>query len=368
MLQREPTGTGWQVTLHSHGMLRFLPAAFLGVWLCGWALGEYFALTLLGSALQGAFGPGFLAGVMPTMRSTPPSREGLPLLFTFLCVWLPLWTLGGFGALSRLLSLLFGREVIRCGTEGLAIERFTLFPASRTRLDPRQVAGFRTRGPIVLADTPAKAVLVAQLGTPAERAELVASLEEWRKSFGPTLAPAADQSPVPGWQVVTDETGALALTPSPRVQHVIGGVLLGLGAACAASLAAIAAQTQDVRLLVACAALGLPGALCLYGGGWLVGVRESWHPRAGTLERRRVGFGRVWSREFRPLGLELRVSTGSEGDSRWTLVVSGEGGEQVLASSTRDANLPSSLGRWLAERAGVELVQKGQESRLQMAG
>src|SRR5205814_9621455 len=101
------------------------------------------------------------------------------------------------------------------------------------------------------------------------RAELVAALEEWRKTFGPPLAPAADQSPVPGWQVVTEDSGVLALTPSPRTQHVVGGVLVGLGAACAASLAALALPAFDVRLLVAVAALGLPGALCVYGGVWL---------------------------------------------------------------------------------------------------
>ena len=50
------------------------------------------------------------------------------------------------------------------------------------------------------------------------------------------------------------------------------------------------------------------------------------------------------------------------------VLMSGEDGEQVLASSSRDANLPTSLGRWLAERTGVELVQKGQESHMRMAG
>lgn len=49
--------------------------------------------------------------------------------------------------------------------------------------------------------------------------------------------------------------------------------------------------------------------------------------------------------------------------------MSGAGKHQRVASSTRDPDLPMSLGQWFAQRTGVELVQqKGQESGLQKAG
>jgi len=64
MLEREPSGSGWQVTLRARGVSRFFLAAFLGAWLCGWAAGEYFALGLLGAALRSALGPGFSAAFL----------------------------------------------------------------------------------------------------------------------------------------------------------------------------------------------------------------------------------------------------------------------------------------------------------------
>src|SRR5439155_6794674 len=170
------------------------------------------------------------------------------------------------------------------------------------------------------------------------------------------------------WQVVTDESGALALTPVPGLQHAIGAVLIAVAAACIGAAAAVGARAPGVPALVAAVVLGLPGALCVYGATWLLAVRERWLPRPGMLERRRLAFGRVWSREFTPLGLELRARPDSDGDARWTLVVSGGGKEHVVASSLHDPNLPTSLGQWLAERTGVELVQKGQESGLRKAG
>ncbi len=368
MLDREPNGSGWQVTLRAQGVLRFLPAAFLCVWLCGWAMGEYFALTILGSALQSAFGPGFLAGWLPTMHGAPPPREALPLFFAFVSVWLTLWTFGGLTALSTLLNLLFGREVVRWSADGLEIERYALFLTSASRLDARQLTGFRMRGHSLLADTRARAVCVAQQGTPAERVELMSVLAEWRKGFGPVLPLAADQSPVPGWQVITDESGAPALMPAPRVQRTLGAVLMAIAAAFLGAAVALSTRAHGVPLIVGAWVLGLAGLLCLYAATWLLAVRERWLPRPGVLERRRLAFGRVWSREFTPLGLELRARTDGDGDARWTLVVSGGGKEQVVASSLRDPNLPTSLGQWLAERTGVELVQKGQESGLRKAG
>jgi hypothetical protein len=368
MLEREPNGSGWQVTLCSQGLVRFLPAAFLCVWLCGWAFGEYFALTILGSALQSAFGPDFLAGWLPVMQGKLPPREALPFFFAFVSVWLAFWTFGGLAALSQLLSLLFGREVVRWSGEGLVIERYALFLISASRLEPGQLTGFRTRGQGLLADTRARAVPVARLGTPAEREELRGMLEEWRKGFGPVAPLAAGESPVPAWQVVSDESGAPAITPVPRTQQAVGAVLMAIAMAFIGAAVAVCARAHGVPVTVGAMALGMPGVLCLYGGAWLLAVRESWHPRRGMLERRRVALGRVWSREFTPLGLELRAYNDSDGDAHWTLVVSGGGKEQVMASSLRDPNLPMSLGTWLSERTGVELVQKGQESRFRKAG
>jgi hypothetical protein len=192
-------------------------------------------------------------------------------------------------------------------------------------------------------------------------------LAEWRNSFGPVDSLGPGGSPVPGWQVMTDESGVPAIAPAAVPRRGVGAVVLAVGMAFLGAAVALSARAHGVAVTVGALALAVPGGLCLSGGAWLLAVRESWHPRPGALERRRVALGRAWSREFTPLGLELRSSTDSDLDTHWTLVVSGGGGEQVMASSLRDPNLPASLGAWLSERTGVELVQEGQEAPIRKA-
>src|SRR5512138_821345 len=61
---------------------------FLGAWLCGWAMGETFAIGTLLGGREGK-GPG-----------------------AFLALWLVLWTVGGGAAIFAFLMNLVGREVI----------------------------------------------------------------------------------------------------------------------------------------------------------------------------------------------------------------------------------------------------------------
>ena len=50
------TVEGDSVTLRATGVGRYVEAAFLGVWIVGWAIGEAFALAVLGSMLAALFG------------------------------------------------------------------------------------------------------------------------------------------------------------------------------------------------------------------------------------------------------------------------------------------------------------------------
>jgi hypothetical protein len=83
-------------------------AAILGVWLCGWAMGEAMAIGTL------------LTGV-PDAGAT-----------LFLVAWLGAWTLGGGFALCALLWMLKGRERILLTPARLCIER-ELFGIGRSR-------------------------------------------------------------------------------------------------------------------------------------------------------------------------------------------------------------------------------------------
>ena len=368
MIQREPDGAdGWRASLRSTGVLRYFTAAFLGGWLCAWAFGEYFAFTLIASAVRAWLGPDVLSGWLPGGVGKLPPPGALPFFFAFITLWLTMWTFGGFMALSQMLTMLFGRELIRWGPDGLDIERIAVFPVSASKLAPHEITRFRTSRQGLVADRNGRVTRVAQLGTAADREELRTTLEAWRATFAPAQVTAPGQSPAPGWVVALDEVGALALEQDPRSRHTMGAVLMAFAMGFIGVAAAVSQTAHGAALVVGMLMLGGPGLVCLYAATWLLAVRESLRPRSGTLERRRTGFGRTWSREFTPLGLELRAGAESEDGARWTLVLTGGGKEQVLASAIGSPEPPLSLGQWFADRTGVELVRKGNENSLKAA-
>jgi len=79
----ERPAEGLVLRLKPRGIVRFISSAFLGVWLCGWAVGETFVLWML---LTGALS-------LLTGRPPEPGREPLQLgptlvVGAFLLVWL----------------------------------------------------------------------------------------------------------------------------------------------------------------------------------------------------------------------------------------------------------------------------------------
>jgi hypothetical protein len=368
MLITEPDGSGTQVTLRVSGILRFLPAAFLAVWLCGWAVGEWFALRLFASAVRTLLGWSFLERWFPALHGTPPSGPMIGFFVAFLVFWLTLWTVGGVGAFYQLLMLLFGRDVVRWDGETLEIRHSALWFASWERVDARAITGLRSARACLVADTRQRAVRVTRYGSDEDRAQLCALLEAWRASIAPPAPLAADESPVPTFVAFRDETGAIALT-RPRAPRRSMGVLLAvLGLALFAGMVSIFAQKSGVALVVGVLFLFLAGAACLAGSVWLLAARESWHMGAGRLERRRILFGRTWSAEFVPLELQLSSERDSDGDLRWALVVSGAGRRHTIASAIEDPNPPQTLGTWLAERTGARFVRRDLEGTLRRAG
>jgi len=127
MLEREGTEDGWQVEFRPEGaawMVLLLPAAFLGLWLCGWAVGEYVVGGLFLRGLRDAYAPGMALDVLPRFAvvfsrvqatlARGPAAYGL----VFFGVWLAFWTFGGLSAMSMLLSLVAGRYHLRWNASG----------------------------------------------------------------------------------------------------------------------------------------------------------------------------------------------------------------------------------------------------------
>ncbi len=75
---------------------------FLGFWLCGWLMGESFALKALLTGRAGIGGS------------------------LFLLVWLAFWTVGGAAAWLTFLWALTGEETIVIGPDGMSVRRTVL--------------------------------------------------------------------------------------------------------------------------------------------------------------------------------------------------------------------------------------------------
>ncbi len=81
---------------------------FLAVWLCGWAFGEFFALSTV------------LTGAVQSLTSGESALDGSWL---GLLIWLFFWTIGGGIALVIFLWQVAGREVIEISHDAFKIGR-----------------------------------------------------------------------------------------------------------------------------------------------------------------------------------------------------------------------------------------------------
>jgi hypothetical protein len=114
----ERTSEGWQLRLRARDPGRWPKAAFLALWLCGWAVGEAFAGSIL------------IRGLISHVTGTPPNPGGEPLrpgaaalLDLFVIVGLAIWTIGGIAALFELMRLLVGEDRLAVAGGRLIVER-----------------------------------------------------------------------------------------------------------------------------------------------------------------------------------------------------------------------------------------------------
>src|SRR5262245_40573744 len=113
----ERTPAGLEMHLRVTGIGRFFSAGFLAFWMCGWAVGEYFALWFLLRA-----GYALVMGEPLRNGHKPIELAGMLVIGAFLLIWLTLWTVGGVAAGMELLRRLFGRDRILVGPDSLEIK------------------------------------------------------------------------------------------------------------------------------------------------------------------------------------------------------------------------------------------------------
>ncbi len=345
------------------GLGRIPGALFLALWLSMWAVGEAFALFILGhgvwSLLTGspAFGSGEPAKMMPALA-----------VGAFMLIWLSIWTCGGVMAIQELFRLLWAED-------RLVLEHDILLhvrqrgPFKSTRRMPRDEIWrvfVRPANTALMIQLDSSLVELTDLGTPAQRVEaaqcLCAALElpERGKSAEPAALPD-------DWQEATGQMGEQLLVPNldtRRKQAFVVAIFTGL---VWTGLMLLAREALDEpNLWVVMLMLAALGVWLARQTLWLLRGRKEWRVEPGRLVHQTRISDEV-TELFEARALELTETHDSDGDPWYHLYAielvqspiaraGSKTPEKIrITHSIRDSTEPRCLGQWLSQKTAVPL-------------
>ena len=365
----ERVSEGWQVRLKPSGPVRYVAAAFLLFWLCGWAVGEGVALTFL------------TKGILALMNGAPFEEGHSPLqvgpalaIGGFLLLWLSLWTLGGIAAIGEVLRLLWSEDRLLANAGGITVVR-SRGPFRIRRELPRdllrRIVIDSPSGPIV-AETPRERIEITRLGTNEERKESAAAL---RSELGIREdAPRTDPVALPkGWTEVITPEGERAVTVDAATKRMRVRIVALAALAVGAFAFGLILESLHRVEVVPVAVIAVAGAVGVsWLTVWLARGRMEWRIGSGSLTLRRR-FGSTIKDVLEARRLELVVSRDSDGDEWIALEALGEGAAESrpehwtrvssknrrrITSVLRDPTVPRLLGAWLSKAASVPLEDR----------
>ena len=216
-------------TLRASGASRYFDAAFLAVWLAGWAVGEVVALGVFGLLIAALLAPGqgwpLSAAAARWLSSGPFS-----LLVLFVLLWLTFWTIGGVAAISHSLRSVAGEDRLRLLPAGLELRR-RAGPFRRVRtLERAAIRGIRIRlhDQALVADTLSGTELLTDLGTTAERNVVCQWLRNCLQIEDHHAATVDTTAAPPGWDVRIDEGSDTRLTRRAHQWRPVQALVLWL--------------------------------------------------------------------------------------------------------------------------------------------
>ncbi len=358
--------------LKPQGAGRFVSAAFLLFWLCGWAVGEGFALWILGKGASA-----LLTGESPADGGAPLEAGPAVAFGAFLLLWLALWTLGGIAAMGAVLRLLWSEDRLIAHAGGLTAVRFR-GPFRRTREFPRDTVRrivLVPRNDTLGVEMARETVELSCLGTRAEREETARALrselglspDETATEPGVATEPAVATLPK-GWQEIITPEGERALVSdlaTRKIQaRVLGFVTLGMGTVALFLLG----QSMGLPALLPLGLISMAASLALaWGTVWLARGRMEWRIEGGKVTLRRRFRSSVRD-VFEAHRLELTIRSDSDGDDWFTLEAVAHAVDAPAAgpapikpaknrrgvtSSIHDPDTPRKLGAWLAGAAKI---------------
>jgi hypothetical protein len=363
----ERTPEGLEARLKPRGVGRYFSAAFLSVWLCGWLVGECFALWILvmgaASLLTGGEVPGW----------SEPAEPAMALMTgVFLIVWLTFWTFGGYAAARELLRTIWSEDRIVARADALVVHRsLGPFRSTKTipRSDLRRIYAI-ARKCRLMAETLTGPVELTSLARGPACEELANAL---RREMGLSSDETRGMGSLPeSWSEVVDAEGGMAIVENERQRRARARFAWG-GTFFLATVALALVWSPDRRRDA------LPAA-CVFGAltvaiGWsawrLTRTRLEWRIDPGRLRLRRRAAG--WVKDlFEGNALELVETSDSDGDAWYTLCAAAAGAgppqspprlserrvRRRIAHEMDDPTVPRQLGAWLARRAGIPLQDR----------
>ncbi|MCG3147803.1 MAG: hypothetical protein PCFJNLEI_01244 [Verrucomicrobiae bacterium] len=345
-------GSSNTLCFRPQGFGRYCSAAFLLVWLCGWVIGEAFALSIL------------IAGLYALLSGNPPPGKDQPLdigpalaVGGFLLIWLTFWTIGGVAAIRELLRSLWAEDRIDIRPDGLHLtRRLGPFVTRRqlARAEIRQIYQQRANSAL-FAQVGNQSIPLTDLGTPAERTTAVERLRVALQM--PDDRATTGILPV-GWREITELRGGVVATPDPRTRrqqaHVVAVIT---GVVWSIVLLLIRGSLREPTLWGLTAMVGALALWLIRQSLWMYRGRKEWRIERGRLvHQRRYGTEVTELAETR--ALELTETTDSDGDRWYTLVAPVTGKPVTILKTIHDPTEPRNLGLWLSQRAAIPFHDK----------
>lgn len=343
---------GTSATLRPTGIARYFGAAFLVVWLVGWAIGEVFVLGFLVMLIRSVAGSAVgLSWPIPGGQWIAGGAAGFVLLF--LVVWLSLWTFGGLAAINELLRSVAGEDRVSADSTGVQLVR-RAGPFERVRTFERSVirrVRIRRHDKAAVIDTTSGTELVTAFGTYDERQ----TLTEWvrRQLSLPEQGTGVETGEAPpGWNMTVDGN-MVRLNQLGRSARRTGALVAWFIVALMALIWIGSTKTETISSSAIAFALTL---LLASWAAWVTWSSREWFVQPGQLtSHRRFAFWE-WQRPFWNARLEVVVSTDSDNDEHYKLKVIDELGSRTIASELNDDADIVYLARWLAKRTGFPLT------------
>ena len=360
----ERNDAGLEAQLRIAGIGRFFGAAFLTFWLTGWVIGEAVAVWLLVKGGWSLVTGQLLYDGQKSTELSAALAAGL-----FLVVWLVLWTFGGVAAIRELLRMLFGRDTVRAGTDGLAITQRSGVFRSITRIPRDTIRRFyvaSVNAPLSVETTSGTAI-VTRLGTFSERTELEQMLNS--EFMLPSQPQGLGALPA-GWcEILSPECDAIVVK-DPVVRSKQARTTWVVCAGLAMIPAYLLAEAQEWSQVLGTALFfAILSGLAAWGATWLSFGRNEWKVEKGRLLLQRR-FRRNLTPRFEAVSLELDEDRSGDDGTRYVLTAVTAGAppptgvyasrkfRREIYSKSEDPTVARNFGVWLSERCQVPFADR----------